>query len=67
MTVAELIAHLKTFDQSLLVVYRRYSEQVLLKQDQVTVKKFCEPRADGWVQNKRPDMPSRSYVSFPGN
>jgi hypothetical protein len=67
MTVAELIEKLQTFPQHLPVAYRCYSEQVLLKDDELKVREFCLPRPDGWVQSKRPDMPSQPYLLFPGN
>lgn len=67
MTVRELIEHLKTFDPELPVAYRCYSEQTLLELDDVHVKSLCEPRADGWLQNARPDKPSTDYLVFPGN
>ncbi len=67
MTVKELIEFLKTQPEGLLVAYKIFSEQTLLKQSDVVVKEGCEPRADGWIQNERPDMPKRKYLVFPGN
>ncbi|WP_333899631.1 hypothetical protein [Agrobacterium pusense] len=67
MTVAELIEHLRTFPQDLPVAYRLHSEQVMLDPDDIEVKELCFPRPDGWVQNKRPDMPSQPYLLLPGN
>lgn len=66
-TVADLIAHLQTLDPSLPVVYRIFSEQCLLELDDLNVEALCHPRPDGWVQNKRPDMPSQDYLLLPGN
>ena len=65
MTVAELIEFLQKQPQDLLVAYQRYSEQCLL--EEIEVRELCEPRPDGWVQDKRQDMPTRMYLVFPGN
>lgn len=67
MTVAELIAYLQKQPQDLQVIYSQYSEQVLLEESYLEIFEACEPRADGWIQNKRPDMPTRTYLLFPGN
>lgn len=67
MNVAELIDLLKTQPQDLQVIYLCYSEAVLLEAEDIYVGEACEPRLDGWVQNKRPDMPTRKYLVFPGN
>lgn len=67
MTVAELIEQLKTFPPHLRVAYRCCSEQCLLEADELLVKEECAPRPDGWIQNKRPDMPLETYLMFPGN
>ena len=67
MTVAELIEFLKTQPQELLVSYKKYSEQVLLESKEITIDELCVARADGWIQYKRPDMPSQKYLLFPGN
>lgn len=67
MTVADLIALLQTKDPTLLVAYMCCSEQVQLEAHQVRVVRACEPRADGWIQDERPDMPSCLYLLFPGN
>lgn len=66
-SVGELVAHLLTLDQSLPVAYELHSEQCLLGIDDLKVEALCLPRPDGWVQNKRPDMPSQDYLVFPGN
>jgi hypothetical protein len=67
MTVADLITFLQTQQQDLPVAYRLHSEQVLMEADDIRVVEECEPRADGWIQNRRPDMPTRTYLLFPGN
>lgn len=67
MTVANLIEYLKKQPQDLLVAYCIFSEQCLLKESDIAVIQLCEPRDDGWIQNKRPDMPLRDYLLFPGN
>lgn len=67
MNVSELIELLKVMPQDALVAYRLYSEQCLLEHDDISEADLCEPRADGWIQNKRPDMPTVKYVVFPGN
>lgn len=67
MTVQELIKILKKYPKDLPVAYRQFSEQCLLEETDLQVEEFCEPRTDGWIQNKRPDMPSIKYLVFPGN
>jgi len=67
MTVAELIKFLQTKPQDILVAYEKYSEQCLLEEEEICIKECCEPRADGWIQYKRSDRPSISYLIFPGN
>lgn len=67
MTVAELIAYLQTQPQDLPVAYRCCSEQVLLEAIDIKIAEECEPRSDGWIQDKRPDKPTRTYLMFPGN
>ena len=67
MTVSELIEFLKTQDQELQVIYECCSESVLLEQKDIFEVNACEARPDGWVQNKRPDVPVKKYLSFPGN
>lgn len=67
MTVSELIEHLKTMPGDLLVAYNRFSEKCLMDADEIRVEDLCHPRADGWIQNKRPDMPTMKYLVFPGN
>ena len=67
MTVAELISYLQKKPQDLQVAYQCYSEQCLLEADEIVFEEHCEPRADGWIQRKRPDMPIQTYLIFPGN
>lgn len=67
MTVAELIEFLQTQPQDLQVIYACYSENDLLQADEIRIVEACEPRPDGWVANKRPDKPTRTYLCFPGN
>ena len=67
MTVSELIEFLEGQPQTVQVAYELYSEQCLLETEKIKLKELCEPRPDGWIQDKRPDMPSSVYLVFPGN
>ena len=67
MNVAELIRFLQTQPQDLLVAYSRHSEQCLMGVEQIESFEACAARPDGWLQNKRPDMPAKTYLLFPGN
>ena len=67
MTVKDLISFLKKQPKDALVAYTFCSEQVLMETDQICTVELCEPRTDGWVQNHRPDKPTRKYLLFPGN
>ncbi len=67
MTVKDLIEFLQTQQQDLPVAYSCYSEQVLLQADEIVERDLCYPMVDGWIQNKRPDMPTQKYLLFPGN
>ena len=67
MTVAELIELLKAYPQDLPVAYSKYSEQCLLDPKDIGIGSACLPRPDGWVQSRRPDMPTCDYLMFPGN
>jgi hypothetical protein len=58
MTVAELILFLQTQPQDLPVAFELYSEQCLLKAEDITVQELGLPRNDKWVHDKRPDQPS---------
>lgn len=66
-TVSDLIEHLRTLPQNLPVAYRCCSEQCLLEFKDIEIEELCHPRPDGWIQNKRPDMPSTPYLVLPGN
>lgn len=65
MTVAQLIEYLKTQPQDLLVAYEIHSEQCLLELDDIMILDLCVARPDGWIQNKRPDMPTVKYLVLP--
>ena len=67
MTVAELIDFLRLQPLHLQVAYRFASEQCLLASDDIEIVEKCKPRADGWIQDKRPDKPTQTYLLFPGN
>lgn len=67
MTVKELIEFLQTQPQDILVAYKIFSEQALLEPRQITIEDLCEYRPDGWISDKRPDMPTRVYLVFPGD
>ena len=67
MTVAELIAFLQTQPQELQVAYRCCSEQVLLEAKEIEIAEKCPPRPDGWIQDKRPDKSTQTYLLLPGN
>lgn len=67
MTVADLIEFLQKQPQDLPVAFDLFSEQCLMEIGNIRLKELCKPREDGWVQNKRPDMPTQTYLVFPGN
>lgn len=67
MKVKELIKFLQTQPQDIEVAYCKFSEQVLLETDEVVILEACVARPDGWIQDKRPDMPTQKYLLFPGN
>lgn len=67
MNVAELIEFLKLQPQDMQVIYERYSEYAQLEANEIDIGEACKPRPDGWVQRKRPDMPTQKYLIFPGN
>ncbi len=66
-TVAQLIEHLKTFDQGLPVAYQIHSEQCLMDLADIAVAHLSVARPDGWVADARPDQPTTPYLLFPGN
>ena len=67
MKVADLIEYLENQQGDMLVAIEMFSEQCLLEVGEIKVKELCEPRPDGWIQNKRSDKPTRLYLVFPGN
>lgn len=67
MTISDLIAFLQKQPQDMMVAYELYSEQCILDIEDIKIKELCIPRSDGWIQNKRPDVPSQLYLVFPGN
>lgn len=67
MTVAEFIVYLQSQPQDLQIAYVCYSEQCLLDFSDIIIEELCLPRADGWIQDKRPDMETRFYLLLPGN
>lgn len=66
MTVAELISFLQTQPQSYQVAYKCYSEQCLLRLEDIETREFGVARPDGWVPDLRGN-PAQMYVLFPGN
>jgi hypothetical protein len=67
MTVKDLIKFLEAQPQDILVAFKLFSEQRLLELRDIEIVEACEPRPDGWVQRKRPDMPKQTYLLLPGN
>lgn len=67
MTVKELIEFLQAQPQNLQVAYRMYSEQCLLESKDIEIRDLCVARPDGWIQSHRGDMPTQTYLLFPGN
>lgn len=67
MTVKELIEYLQTQPQDIHIIYGLYSEHCLLETKYIEILEACVARPDGWVQYKRPDMPTQTYLCFPGN
>jgi len=67
MIVSELIEFLKTQPQDALVAYKKYSEYVLMEDNEIYVCVLSEPHQDGWVHDYRDDKPKSTYVIFPGN
>lgn len=65
MTVAELIAYLQTQPQDLQVAYPMFSEQCLLRIEEIGIARACEPRPDGWIEYARADKPSQKYLMIP--
>lgn len=67
MTVADLIAHLQTFDPKLPCVYMQYSDWTELEREHITVERLQPERGDGYVGSLRPDKRGKRYLTFPGN
>lgn len=66
-TVAQLIEYLQKQPQDLLVCHGMYSEQILLNTNQIIIVELSKPRPDSWIQDKRSDKDSQTYLKFPGN
>jgi len=66
-TVGDLVSHLLTLPQHLLVAYRCCSENVLLEISDLELEECQPPRPDGWVGDARPDRERQTYLLFPGN
>ena len=67
MTVREVIEILQKQPQDIQVAYGIFSEQCILEEGDIKVVECCLPRADGWIQDKRPDMESQPYLLLPGH
>jgi len=67
MTIKELREFLLAFPQDIQVAYVCCSEQCLLDTNDIKILDGCEARADGWIQDARPDKPPKQYLLFPGN
>ncbi|MDD5189419.1 MAG: hypothetical protein PHE50_00070 [Dehalococcoidales bacterium] len=69
MTVSELIDFLKDYPSKMPIAFKIYSEYCLLdpKETKIELKELSFPRSDGWIHDKRPDVPSQTYLVFPGN
>ena len=66
MKVKEFIAFLQKFPQDYQVAYRLYSEQCLLKEEDITVMKHLR-RVRWWIQDARDDEEAQLYLLLPGN
>lgn len=67
MKVRELIELLEKYPQDIEVCYDLFSDRCLLEARQIELIEACAPRNDGWLQNRRPDKPTVTYLCFPGN
>ena len=67
MNVGDLIAYLQALDPAMPVAYQQFSENCELWEQDLEVKELGLVRPDGWIPNKRPDMPTQTYLLFPGN
>lgn len=69
-TVRQLIKHLKSCPQDILVIYKLHSEHKLLELDEVRIKELQPARPDGWVHDfwhGEPKLTSVKYLILPGN
>lgn len=66
-TVAELIAHLQTFDPALPCCFSQYSEWSALTKEDIDVRELGVHRGDGYIGDARPDQPTQRWLTFPGN
>lgn len=60
--VRDVIEMLKSYDQDMPVALSLYSEYVLFSPRNVSIVRACEPRSDGWVQRRRPDLLETTYL-----
>jgi hypothetical protein len=67
MNVKELIEFLQKQQQDLPVAFRRYSEQCLMEENNISVEVLGAARPDGWVPDRRDNIPTQTYLLFPGN
>ena len=67
MIVKELIEFLQDCPQDMLIAYKFCSDWALMEMRDIDTVEACEPRADGYIQDKRPDRPIVKYLLFPGN
>lgn len=67
MVVKELIEFLQKQPQDLVVIYKLHSEMCVLEEKDIEIGEACIERPDGWVQSKRKDKETKTYLIFPGN
>ena len=67
MNVKELIEFLQKQQQDLPVAFRLFSEQCLLEEKDIHIEILSAARPDGWVPNRRDNIPTQTYLLFPGN
>ena len=67
MNVGKFKDLLNEYPDDMQIVYQKFSEQCLLEKDDISTAECCAPRPDGWVEDKRPDKESQTYLMFPGN
>lgn len=67
MTVADLIARLKTMPPEMLVAYKCIHDHSLMHADDLEIKELCQSTASGWVCNAvQDDSLNAKYLVFPG-